>query len=417
MAVTASCADPEDCREAVFDDEVDWDQLISLSNQHLVAPAVWTALSQLRPLHQVPEDVQDYLALLHERNAHRNARIHQQCVEIGRALADKGIRAVLLKGAAWLFDGNSAAASDRMMRDIDILVDPDRIDDAANVLLGTGYHHTGESAGHFHHAPLTPKNGEALVEIHRDLSFRPTLLPSREMLDAANEVADGLLLPTTRHRIMHNVIHAQIENGNFVGGIVDLRDALDLARLTTHQMPDSEWVSAAASAAERGYFSRLSGAAHSVHRVLQSPMPEALRSFRGAVHGWRCANQRLYPSINKTFESFGTLSRALAWEHDAYPLGLGTERSLTARFLVNRRRAQRAKASLRGRLGLEVSKFFGRRRNGKTELKELSVHIDIAKAGTTRPQAFRAHSVLRFETVIRQADGNFRRGMPCQLSA
>jgi hypothetical protein len=48
----------------------------------------------------------------------------------------------------------------------------------------------------------------------------------------------------------------------------------------------------------------------------------------------------------------GLLSRALAWQRDAYALGLTTRRSLRAQILVNTRRAQRVITALRGNFSL-----------------------------------------------------------------
>ena len=260
-----------------------------------------------------------------------------------------GINAVLLKGATWLFDDSSTAAVDRMMRDIDLLVQSAQIENALSALHASGYHAAEEElieAGHFHCAPLFPEAGEALVEIHRDLTHRSHLLPAHEVIDSASEVAPGLLLPEMRHRIMHNVIHSQVENGDFRGGIVNLHDALDLARLVVRCGTEFDWVSLAAEAQARHLFPYLSGAMHAAHSVLQCPIPVPVQSLSGRIHATRCIFQREWPFIGKIAESFGLAARALAWDRDAYPLGLGESRTLRAHFLVNRRRIQRAKVAL-----------------------------------------------------------------------
>jgi hypothetical protein len=109
-------------RQLICDSRLDWIEVVSWANKHLVAPALWTKLSQPAFCELLPQDVRNYLAFLHARNAARNERIRLQCLEIGSNLARAGLRVTLLKGVAWLFDGNSLAASDRMMRDIDLAV-------------------------------------------------------------------------------------------------------------------------------------------------------------------------------------------------------------------------------------------------------------------------------------------------------
>jgi Uncharacterised nucleotidyltransferase len=348
LAVAASTAKLAICRQTIWDDRTDWLAVFSLANQHLVTPALWTAFSRYELCQQLPEDVGGYLLLLHTRNAERNKRIREQCIQIGRTLSAAGLRAVLLKGASWLFDGNLEAASDRMMRDIDLLVTSDNVEAAVRALVASGYKDSGESlveVGHYHYAPLLPSEGEASVEIHRDLARRIDLLPASEVITSACEVAPGLLLPNIHHRIAHNVIHAQILNGDFVGGIVNLRDTLDLARLLVNSGAEADWVCLADEARARGFFRYLSGAVQVSHRVLNSPLPPPLADYRGKLHAWRCIHQRGWPSISKVAEKFGILSRALAWDRDAYALNI-TSRSLRSHLLVNKRRVRRAKAFL-----------------------------------------------------------------------
>jgi Uncharacterised nucleotidyltransferase len=348
LAVAASTAKLDVCRQTIWDDRVNWLAVISLANQHLVTPALWTTFNRRELCRQLPEDVQRYLSLLHMRNASRNERIREQCIVIGAILAEAGVRAALLKGAAWLFDGSLEPASDRMMRDIDLLVAPEKVEVAVHALIASGYEDTSESlveVGHFHYAPLLPQEGEASVEIHRDLAHRINLLPASEVIASAREVAPGLLLPSAHHRIFHNVIHAQIENGDFVGGVVNLRDTLDLARLLSSYGAEANWTCMADEARARGFFRYLSGAVQVSHRVLNSPLPPPFSSFPGKLHAWRCVHQRRWPSIGRVAEKLGILSRALAWDRDAYALNLKPG-LLRSHLLVNKRRAQRIKDAL-----------------------------------------------------------------------
>ena len=188
----------------------------------------------------LPADLRNYLVLLHDRNAARNARIRLQCLRIGAVLARAGFRAALLKGAAWLFDESSPAASDRMLRDIDLVIAPNDFEAALRTLAASGYR---EASGiyveleHFHCAPMICEGAEVCVEVHRDLDYRAEFLPSNEVIASSSEIAPGLLLPHSRHRIGHNVVHAQRLNGDFAGGVLSLRDTLDLARLVAANAP------------------------------------------------------------------------------------------------------------------------------------------------------------------------------------
>ena len=335
--------------------KLDWVAVMAQANRHLVAPALRRGLACAPPAFAVPDDVRAYLDLMHAENAARNARIRRQCLELGRTLAAAGLRAALLKGAAWLFDGSTDAAQDRMMRDVDLLVPAGQVRAVVDCLVEAGYHDTGNSyveLNHFHHAPLLPREGVVSIELHRDLAHRSALLPGAAVLAEAQEVAPGLLLPSPSSRIVHNVVHAQIENGDWAGGVANLRDTLDLARLVARHDATLDLARLAAEARERGYLNALSGAVHCAHHILNSPLPSVFAGhLPGRLHAWRCMRQRRSRAFGVAGEAFGRLVRALAWERDAYGLQIERRNSLKAQFLVNRQRARRLRAAVGRRVG------------------------------------------------------------------
>ena len=110
LSVSDSPDDLKLAQRVICDPSLDWVAVVWWANKYFVAPALWTSLSRPSLREFIPLDVQNYLAFLHGLNAARNQRIRLQCLDIGSTLACAGIRAALLKGAAWLFDGNSSDA-------------------------------------------------------------------------------------------------------------------------------------------------------------------------------------------------------------------------------------------------------------------------------------------------------------------
>jgi len=354
-------ADIARCRQTLANEKIDWLAVISAANDHFVGPALFNTLAQPQLRDLVPDDVRSYLELIHARNAERNGKIRQQCVEIGVTLASVGLRAVLLKGATWLFDNSVQPAADRMMRDIDLLVKADDMKAATDVLLRAGYQDSSkafledghlhfEEHGHFHRAPLLPPGGgEAIVEIHQDIAHRTDLLPAPEMIGASAQVAPGLLLPDLRHRILHNVIHAQVLNADHLAGRFDLRDGLDLARLVDACGPGFDWDAFAEETRRRHCFPALSGAIHATHRILGAPLPTSFAKDRmGRFHGWRCENQRRFSMLARAAGLLGSLKMGFTWDRDAYAFNLEGKPTLKDRYLVNVRRAVRLSSFLRG---------------------------------------------------------------------
>ena len=397
----AVSVDIDRCRQNLLDTKPDWIAIVATANDHFIGPALWTTLSQPRLQEVMPHDVCAYFEMIYTRNAERNARIRQQCLRIGEILESAGLSAVLLKGAAWLFDGSGASSADRMMRDIDLLVAADDIEAAAQALISAGYrdsaqtylesgHMHFEEHGHFHRAPLLPNEGEALVEIHQDIAYRTEYLPGKELIDASNEIAPGLLLPALQHRILHNVIHAQVSNSARVSGQFDPREGLDLARLIEACGPEFDWSAFAAVAARRNCFRALSGAIHVTHRILGSPLPlPFVADSAGRWHGWRCYHQRRWPMLASFAERVGQLEIAFSWDRDAYALSVTGTPQISDHLRVNRRRGLRLwrffSGLLRRRQDPSATRIQLRSRipDERSKDRYLTVKDEISRAGSS----------------------------------
>jgi hypothetical protein len=94
-----------------------------------------------------------------------------QLEEVGGLLAGEGVRAALIKGAAWAVELYPSPA-ERPMVDVDLLIEPSGVTRALDVLQGAGFEWVGalgRSAG-THAATL--RRGEQMVDVHREL-FQP----------------------------------------------------------------------------------------------------------------------------------------------------------------------------------------------------------------------------------------------------
>jgi Uncharacterised nucleotidyltransferase len=76
----------------------DWTRPLALANAHYLGPALYASLRDGAAVSDLPQDVADYLALLHRLNGERNEARRRQAIELLGAFAADGIRALLLKG-------------------------------------------------------------------------------------------------------------------------------------------------------------------------------------------------------------------------------------------------------------------------------------------------------------------------------
>src|SRR3546814_7934612 len=107
---------------------------------HAITPALSFAIGNDPAL---PAEIADHLAAVRYLNAERNARILDGIDSVAAVLADHGVDAVFLKGAASLIDALHADPAARFVGDIDVLVPPERARAASAALVAHGFAETG----------------------------------------------------------------------------------------------------------------------------------------------------------------------------------------------------------------------------------------------------------------------------------
>ena len=149
--------------------------------------------------------------------------VPSQIAELADAARERGVRVMVLKGAAQLLRGRVPGA--RSMSDIDVIASPDEARQLHTILRKRlGYESL--SASPEHHLPTLTRRGSLPVEIHVQLGPRRTALDSRIWLDAQSVDGTDLVIPSSTSALLH-----ALEHGALVHWAVRyrLRDLLDVA--------------------------------------------------------------------------------------------------------------------------------------------------------------------------------------------
>lgn len=200
----AACVDDDEAaREAIrqacrnLATESNWDRAIDQAEQHGLAPYLHRQITRCGA--DIPTDPRRKLQSLALRHRDSNRIRDQALTAMLKALDAHGIDVLVLKGAALahlIYDPPGL----RPMSDVDLLVAPDRLQDAAGVLLELGYSETGRpppAADHHHLPPLSKTAGglSICVEIHHD-ALAPDNIGSIR-LDRLTEPARGFRIDGT----------------------------------------------------------------------------------------------------------------------------------------------------------------------------------------------------------------------------
>lgn len=217
--------------------DADWMAVLALANETFVTPALYAAALTTGTVSHFPDEVRTYLADVCARNRERNRRLFGQLHEALAILNRAGIEPTLIKGAAfWAMIGRPAE-HDRLMADVDLVVEPDDEAVAIRALEDAGFTTYGRYGPPFHiAAELARAQDVGLVDLHR----RP---PGPEDLAHAAMKAPGQMLslewdgvrarvPSPAVQVFVLVLHDQYQDGGYWRGGFALRHLLEIAALT-----------------------------------------------------------------------------------------------------------------------------------------------------------------------------------------
>ena len=152
---------------------IDWDEVVKLSTTHYVFPALYLNLKKVNLIQFLPEDLVEYMQHITQLNRERNEQIIKQAKELNHYLLENNIKPIFLKGTGNLLEGLYEDIAERMVGDIDFLVEEKDYEKAQKILLEFGYekvHKTAYDYPMFKHFPRLNKVGEiAAIEIHKQI--------------------------------------------------------------------------------------------------------------------------------------------------------------------------------------------------------------------------------------------------------
>lgn len=148
-----------------------WQQLVERAERHALAPLLYRHLSRAGA--DYPERTALQLRALTLRHRRADQIRTAALAELLTVLAEKRIEALVLKGAALAYIIYPKPEL-RPMGDVDVLVDPDRADEAQAILRHIGFKAPPQHSGYMyehHHLPganLARDGLNVSIEIHRD---------------------------------------------------------------------------------------------------------------------------------------------------------------------------------------------------------------------------------------------------------
>jgi hypothetical protein len=228
-----------------FTDE-DWLDLVKVGSSHLVLTTIYCRLKQKQLLHILPKDLETYLHDLTAINRNRNTTIFRQIDALSQLLKTNNINHVFLKGAALLVAGYYNDFGERMIGDIDILVENSAIKKASALLIANGYQYKSTTFGakyfEYHHDTrlILKENGIAAVELHRHVlhSHYNRYLVTNDVL-LHKILINGYYIPSKDYLIENVILNFEVNDYGYLYAKLEFRNAYDFLCLYQNEPDDT----------------------------------------------------------------------------------------------------------------------------------------------------------------------------------
>ncbi len=222
-----------------IDENIDWKKLYREAMLQTVIPLTYNAFTE-DELSKMPSEVKERWRQLFFQNVTTNEQLLYAQNSVVNLLNEKNIACVVLKGK-----GSASHYPDpslRVLGDIDLLVEPNKIEEVRQLLKDDGYEERAEGDLHigFHKHNVT-------IELHRkplSLSFNENEQIENEIKDFFSDIfakrlyVDGIPVPSYEHQAIILLMH-KLEH--FLNGELGLRQLCDWAVFTQKSLTAELW--------------------------------------------------------------------------------------------------------------------------------------------------------------------------------
>ncbi|MFK7860933.1 MAG: nucleotidyltransferase family protein [Granulosicoccus sp.] len=246
------------CNLTHLSEELDWHDVLAISGDYLVTPSLFVALRNSGGLESIPADPREALEWIYEANSQRNRQLLRAWAALVQTLDNADVKCLPLKGIALLYCGY-CPDNDRVLADIDFLVQGSQLPKALQVLQAAGYRQISNvnDPRSFNSEPEYPilDPDDFRNKVHPVGYQLPAILPPDEeivfelhyrigeddrgiwqyMQPLANKLFEegGYTLRSDTldtFLIAHTFYHSHIKDAGHATGTLDLRHILDIER-------------------------------------------------------------------------------------------------------------------------------------------------------------------------------------------
>jgi hypothetical protein len=227
--------------------EMDWDLLVKSSSQLGVMTSVFCRLKQKKLTNYLPKELYTYFDEITEINRNRNQTLLSQTIEISCLLDKHKISHVFIKGIALLAMDCYKNLGERLIGDIDILIDPAQIYKAEQILLECSYESAkltvfGQHKKHRHLPRLIHPERIGAVEIHSRIlrKNKSNFLKTNDVLKNS-QIVSSIRVPDNKTLIDILILSHQINDFGYLYKSINFKSCYDSLVIGQYYNSEIDW--------------------------------------------------------------------------------------------------------------------------------------------------------------------------------
>ena len=218
---------------------INFDNLIKLASRHLMLPALFFNINKKNLSYLFPKDFVEYIKNIYSINKARNTVLLKEAKELSELLYKNNINHIFLKGTALLLSNIFEDIGERMIGDIDFIIQHKDEQKVEKVLEKNNYFTRTNIVNLYRvfkpkHLPrMVNKNKTIAIEPHLELLSAKNrfVFNSKKLINAFKEKTKTIKTPNKSFLFDHCIYALQISDKGFIKSYHSHRSIYDIYKL------------------------------------------------------------------------------------------------------------------------------------------------------------------------------------------
>ena len=215
---------------------LDYDKVVKIASSNLLLPKLYSLLKQRGKIRHIPGELKNYLNEIYTLNYNRNKSLIQEISQIVKIFDKNKIKYCLLKGSALITKKNYKDIGDRMIGDIDILIQKAKVKFVCNLLGELDYENRYEyKIWDTRHSPrMINKKKIFALEIHTSIIDKAKKFNLETELILGNRILEGSTFYrlSKEHQILHIIYNSLYNDHEYLKSSYNLRCISDVLSIS-----------------------------------------------------------------------------------------------------------------------------------------------------------------------------------------